>query len=65
MKVTIDRFEDNYAVIELEDKTIINMPIRLVPEGAKEGYVISIEIDVQETQQRKERIKNLMDELWE
>jgi hypothetical protein len=65
MKVTIDRFEDNYAVVELEDRTMLSMPISLVPEGAKEGDVISIEIDNQETERRKGRIKSLMDELWE
>jgi hypothetical protein len=44
---------------------MLSMPISLVPEGAKEGDVISIEIDNQETERRKGRIKSLMDELWE
>ena len=42
MKVIIDRFEGDYAVIELEDKTICNMPIKLLPEGAIEGSVLEL-----------------------
>lgn len=65
MKVIIDRFEGNYAIVELEDKSTVDMPKKLIPEGAKEGDVLSIEIDLEETNRRKERIKKLMDDLWE
>lgn len=65
MKVIIDRFEGNYAVVELEDKRVCNMPVELLPKGAKEGSVLKIEIDTEETNNQKERIKKLMDELWE
>lgn len=65
MKVTIDRFEGEYAVVEAENKQMINMPKGLIPSGAQEGDVISIEIDEEETAARRERIGMLMDELWE
>lgn len=65
MKVIIDRFEGNYAIVELPDRSTANIPKQLVPEGAKEGDVLSIEIDKDETAKRKERIQKLMDELWE
>ncbi|NLY46736.1 MAG: DUF3006 domain-containing protein [Tissierella sp.] len=65
MKVTIDRFEGNFAIVELEDKSTVDMPKRLIPEGAKEGDVLSIEIDTDETNKRKEIIKKLMDDLFE
>ncbi len=65
MKVIIDRFEGEYAVVELEDRTMVNMPRRLVPENAREGDVLNIEIDMDSTRERKERINRLMDELWE
>ena len=42
MKGIIDRFEANYAVIELEDKSMINIEIKKLPSVAKEGYVINI-----------------------
>lgn len=65
MKVVIDRLEGDYAVIELEGMSTVDMPIQLVPEGAQEGDVLSIEIDLDETKNRKERIRKLMDDLWE
>jgi len=65
MKVIIDRFEGDYAVVELEDKTICTMPIKLLPEGAKEGSILKIEVDVESTENRKEKIQKLMDEMWE
>ena len=34
MKIIIDNFESGYAVIELENRTIVNIPKVLVP-GAK------------------------------
>jgi hypothetical protein len=61
MKVIIDRFEGDYAVIELEDKTICNMPIKLLPEGAIEGSVLRIEVDNEATKNKKEEITKLMD----
>ena len=64
MKVIIDRFEDNYAVVELEDKRTINMPKELLPADAKEGCVISIMIDQKETDNRRKRIEGLMNQLW-
>ena len=65
MKVIIDRFEGDYAVVELPDMTMVDMPRSLIPEGAKEGDVLVIGIDPDETDKRKERIKKLMDDLWE
>lgn len=65
MKITIDRFEGDYAIVELEDMTIVDMPRQLMPKGAKEGDILSIEIDANETKARKERIAKLMDNLWE
>jgi len=65
VKVIIDRFEGDYAVVELPDMTMVDMPRSLIPEGAKEGDVLVIGIDPDETDKRKERIKKLMDDLWE
>jgi len=63
MKVIIDRFEGDDAIVELPDKRTANLPRVLVPE-AVEGDVISIEIDREETHARAGRIGALMDELW-
>jgi len=64
MKVTIDRFEGDFAVAELENRGFANIPKVLVPD-AKEGDVIRIEIDKEETKIQKENIKQMMDSLFE
>jgi hypothetical protein len=69
MRVVIDRFEGGYAVCEEEDRAMINIEKRRLPKGVKEGDVLIINGDVikierQETNQKKEEIKKLMDELW-
>ena len=65
MKVIIDRFEGDFAIVELENKEFINMPKKLVPNGAKEGDVLEIRIDHEVTEKRKKRIECLIDDLWE
>ena len=62
----IDRFEGNMAVIEYNGRTF-DLPKNLLPKEAKEGDVlkISIEVDREETEKRRKRIKNLMNELFE
>jgi hypothetical protein len=70
MRVIIDRFEGPYAVCEDENRKMINIEKTKLPRGAKEGSVLiiqgnNIEIDYNETENRKKRIKKLMDSLWE
>jgi len=69
LKVIIDRFEDNYAVCECEDKTMMDIERSKLPEGVKEGSVLlvdgsSITLDENETLLRSERIKKMMNDLW-
>lgn len=65
MKFIIDKIEENFAVVEVKDKKMINMPIGLLPSGAKEGDVLLIAVDKNETEARRGRIEKLMDDLWE
>ena len=64
MKVIIDRFEGDYAVVEINKGKFVNLPKELVPD-AKEGDVIVITIDQDETEMRKEHVKELMNQLFE
>lgn len=64
MKVVIDRFEGIFAVVELDNKQFVNMPKQLIPAGADEGSVLSIEIDDEETKKRHKRVSGFMDKLW-
>lgn len=65
MKIIIDRFEGNFAIVELDDKRIIDMPKELVPEEAKEGDVLEIEISQEKTEELKEKIEKEVEGLWE
>ncbi len=51
--------------MELEDKTMVGMPKKLVPENAVEGDVLEIRIDQNETKNRKEKIEKMCEDLWE
>lgn len=62
MKVILDRFEGNSAIIELPNQKLVTVPAVLF-EGAKEGDVVSILVDSSETQARKEKIAKLMKDL--
>ena len=53
MRVVIDRIEDSVASVELENGKIINVPMELF-EGFKEGDVLYITLNKEET----EKIKN-------
>ncbi|MBD8922980.1 DUF3006 domain-containing protein [bacterium] len=64
MKVIIDRFEGDYAVVEIEIGKYVNIPKILIPY-AKEGDIIKIEIDKKETLERKKHIQELMNNVFE
>ncbi|AEB74714.1 conserved hypothetical protein [Clostridium botulinum BKT015925] len=66
----IDRFEEEFAVVELDDRKVINILKEKLPKEAKEGYVIkiadeSITIDYEETEKRKKEIEELTKDLFE
>ena len=69
MKVIIDRFEGNYAVCETEDKKYINILKTELPQGIKEGDVLSCinnkwNIDTATTKERQEKIRNKLNRLF-
>jgi len=69
IKLTIDRFEGKYAILESQDKTplIFNFPRHLLPQEAEEGTVLNIDINIdqEETKKRKDKIQNLLNKLKE
>lgn len=68
MRGIIDRFEGNYAVVELEDREMVNIPRIRIPSDAEEGMVIDIDetitINYKETERRKKEIEDLTQDLW-
>ncbi len=64
MEVIIDRFEQDYAIVEINIGEFAKISKKLLPK-AKEGDVIKINIDSNATQKRKKGIKSLVDNLFE
>lgn len=64
MKMIIDRFEGEYAVVELDNKKFVNIPKEALPPDVKDGDVIEIIIRLDESRRRKERISGLVGDLW-
>jgi hypothetical protein len=65
MKVIVDRFEGDYAVVELPDKTTVDMPKKLLDPSVKEGDLIEIKMLRIATRDSKFKINKLMDEVFE
>lgn len=68
-RLTIDRFEDEIAVCEREDQTMVDIPRSALPDGAGEGDVvfyngINYTLDNDETSMRRERIEVKIDQLF-
>lgn len=66
-KVTLDRIEENTAVLILrDDETIkINIPLFLLPEGTREGEILDITINrnKKETEEAREKVSALIEKL--
>lgn len=64
MRLTVDRFEGDYAICELENGEFVDIPRKALPEGITEGSKLSIEVDETEQKDDQERIKNKMNHLF-
>lgn len=64
----IDRFEGNFAVLELQNKKIVNIERSKIPIEAVVGDVLNIDkditIDLEETEKRKKYIEDLTRDIW-
>lgn len=59
MKVIIDRFEGDFAIVEISEESFANIPRILVPD-AKEGDTVLITIENNEkSKENKERLHRL------
>jgi hypothetical protein len=67
MKVTIDRFEDGYAVLlwRGDESISIDFPRVLLPKDCKEGDILDIDIsrDTAATDEARERVSGLIEKL--
>lgn len=70
MNAIIDRFEGDYAIVELSDGKMLEVKKSKIPAQAEEGDVLLIEgdcisIDEMETARRKAEVEKLMKDIWE
>jgi hypothetical protein len=67
MLTTIDRIEEGTAVLLVrnEETVKIGIPLFLLPAESREGDILDITIDrdVQETEDAKERVSSLLEKL--
>lgn len=63
MTITIDRIEDNYLIVELENGKTIDIPKELIP-NAKENDIYTITLNESEMEKRKNNINNLINDLF-
>lgn len=64
MEVVIDRFEGDFAIVELPDKRFAEIARALLP-GTAEGDVVDITLNQAKTEARKKEIQSLMESVWE
>ena len=66
MRAVIDRIEGERAVLELQEGETAVFPSNELPDGAREGdvLVIALQIDRLETERRREKIEKKMEDLW-
>lgn len=64
-KITLDRIEENIAVLLVrdEEKIKINIPLCLLPLESREGDILDVTIsrNIKETETAKERVSNLLE----
>lgn len=64
----IDRFEDDFAVVEMEDGNMENILMSKIPRNAKEGYVLNIDeritINYEETKRKQSNIEKITKDMW-
>lgn len=64
MKLIIDRFEGDFAVVELSDGRMIDCPKSLLPDNAKEGSIINITVDETATNDKLKKVTKRMNKLF-
>lgn len=66
MKFIIDRIEQDTAIVELESGESLSLPYALLrPLQAKEGDVLRLSIDQEETAKRRERVSSLLKDIFQ
>lgn len=63
MKWVIDRFEGDFAVVECGG-VYFNVPMDVIPSGVREGSILEISINAEETEKKEMELKNRIKKLF-
>ena len=69
-RFTVDRIEEDKAILECENGDCVTLELKSLPKNIKEGDVLCFEensyfLDKDETEKRRQKIKILMDSLFD
>ena len=64
MKLIIDRFEGDFAVIELPDGQMIDCLKAMLPDNANEGSILNITVDEKATNDKLQEVTERMNKLF-
>ena len=69
-RFTVDRIENDKAVLKCENGECVTLEVKSLPKNIKEGDVLCFEensyfLDKEETEKRRQKIKSLMDSLFD
>lgn len=64
MRGIVDRLEGEWLIVELETEEFVSLPRKILPE-AKDGDVVFWGVDVQKTEERRARLRELRRKLTE
>lgn len=70
-QLVIDRFEGKYAICEDKEDRYFAIELQELPQGAKEGHVLSISddgvlsLDLEETERRRKKILEKQNRLFQ
>lgn len=60
MRLIVDRFEKEWAVVELEDGSFAEMPRICLPNDVKQGSIVEIKTLCEDTRKRKTEMRAKM-----
>ena len=69
-RFTVDRIEEDKAVLECENGECVTLEVKSLPKNINEGDVLCFEensyfLDKEETEKRRQKIKSLMESLFD
>lgn len=63
-KIIVDRFEGDFAVVELPNGRMIDCPKALLPDNVEEGSILKIIVDETATNEKLKRVTERMNKLF-